>query len=130
MATRGITGARIEQYAAASDQPALTAPPEDGAQRYRLLECMGATNRSVQLLLDNRVHDGQAGYEILTAFRVAGVERRLIVNRGWIKADPDRRVLPDVAVAASPRALRGRIDALRRPGIALSGPAQEPRPGC
>ena len=123
------TGARIEQYAAASDQPALTAPPEDGAERYRLLEVHGRYEPRVQVLLDNRVHDGQAGYEILTAFRVAGVERRLIVNRGWIKADPDRRVLPDVAVAASPRALRGRIDALRRPGIALSGPAQEPRPG-
>ena len=121
--------ARIERHAAASEQPALTAPPEDGAQRYRLLEVQGRYEPQVQLLLDNRVHDGHAGYEVLTAFRVAGVERTLIVNRGWIRADPDRRVLPDVAVAASARALRGRIDLLPRPGIALSGPAQEPRAG-
>ena len=51
------------------------------------------------------------------------------MNRGWIKADPDRRVLPDVAVAATSRALRGRIAALPRPGLVLSGSAEQPRSG-
>jgi surfeit locus 1 family protein len=113
--------AQIEQYAAASEQPPLTSPPDD-RPRYRLLDLQGQYEPELQLLLDNRVRGGRAGYEVLTPFRVAGVERRVLVNRGWIKADPDRRVLPDVAVAAAPRTLRGRIDALPRPGIVLSGP--------
>jgi surfeit locus 1 family protein len=53
------------------------------------------------------------------------------VNRGWIRADPDRRVLPDVSVEGDPREVRGRLERLPRAGLKLgasraSVPAGDP----
>jgi len=44
------------------------------------------------LLLDNRTHRGQPGYEVLSAFLTDG--KVLLVNRGWIAQGPDRSVAP------------------------------------
>jgi len=46
-------------------------------------------------LLDNRVYQGQVGYDVLMPVRLSS-EQWLIVNRGWVKA-PDRRTqLPEI----------------------------------
>lgn len=91
--------------------------------RYRAVELEGRYEPARQFLLDNRVHAGQAGYEVWTPFRATGHERSVLVNRGWVAAGPDRRQLPDVDVGADVRRLRGRIDTLPRPGLVLGSPA-------
>ncbi len=49
-------------------------------------------------LLDNRIHQGQVGYEVLVPFAIKdeGSESAqwLLLNRGWIKAPPRRSDLP------------------------------------
>jgi surfeit locus 1 family protein len=76
-----------------------------------------------QFLLDNMLHDGTAGYHVLTALRVEGSTRRLIVNRGWVGGGSDRRTLPDVSASTEPRTITGRIERLPQPGLRLGDPA-------
>ncbi len=108
---------------AGASTSALTGPLTDtDAQRsrYRILRLNGHFDAAHQILLDNMVHDGKPGYEVLTPLITdAGA---VLVNRGWLPAEADRAVLPDVAVADEPRAVTGRIDRLTRPGIALTAP--------
>ena len=47
------------------------------------------------------------------------------MNRGWVPAGGDRRVLPDVAVDGEPRAVSGRLERLPRPGMRLGEPGDE-----
>ncbi len=68
-----------------------------------------------QVLIDNRTYNGQAGYHVVTPLRIAGSEVRLLVNRGWIPAPADRRVIPALATPTS----RVELD-----GVAVIPPAR------
>lgn len=111
------------RFAARAVETPLTALPSglDEAQRFRRIEVRGEYLPEPQLLLDNMVHDGVAGYHVLTGLRVAGRRELVLVNRGWVPVGPDRRVLPSIAVDAAPRHVVGRIDRLPRPGMRLGG---------
>ena len=50
------------------------------------LQVTGRFLEQYSLLLDNRSHNGIAGYQVLTAFLTEG--RILLVNRGWIARGP------------------------------------------
>ncbi len=47
-----------------------------------------------QIYVDNRVHQGQAGYHVVTPLRLEGSELRVLVNRGWLKAAAEHGALP------------------------------------
>ena len=47
-------------------------------------------------LLDNRVQGGRFGNEVLGVMRMADSGQLVLVNRGWIEADPARLSLPAV----------------------------------
>ena len=116
--------ARAERFESAAGAEVLTsAPPSlaDGVDRFRRLDVGGAYVANRQVLLDNVVHDGVAGYQVLTPLRADAGSPLLLVNRGWLPAGPDRRVLPDVAIGGARRQVRGRLDSLPRPGLRLPG---------
>lgn len=98
------------------DLAAAAADPD--AYRFRTVDLAGRYESEPQVLLDNITKDGAVGYYVLTPFRPAGAERLVLVNRGWIEADPDRRVVPGLDVDGQPRRVTGRID--RLPSAALS----------
>src|SRR5687768_9896616 len=45
------------------------------------------------VLLDNKLRQGRAGYEVLTPLRLAGSSTHVLVNRGWVAALPSREQL-------------------------------------
>ncbi len=55
----------------------------------------GRFDREHQFLLDNRVHEGQVGYEVLAPLHLISGEW-VMINRGWIKAPPLRTQLPEL----------------------------------
>ena len=113
--------AMVAQFASGAAGDALASLPRelDDDTRFRRVEVDGAYVTEPQFLLDNMLHEGAAGYQVLTALRVPGVEERLLVNRGWVPAGPDRAVLPDVAVGEGARTVSGRVERLPQPGLRL-----------
>jgi surfeit locus 1 family protein len=117
--------ALAEQFAAGGSATVLGDPPAllTDANRFRRVQVRGAYVAAPQFLLDNMLHDGVAGYHVLTVLRVEGSMRRMIVNRGWVGSGSDRSTLPDVSASTEPRTLTGRIERLPQPGMRLGEPA-------
>lgn len=100
----------VAAYAARPEQQApafssLFNSQED--RRFYSLELKGHYDNQHSLLLDNRTHQGQAGYELYTPFIVQGSKAAILVDRGWISAGPDRRQLPQLAAIRGTRSLKG-----------------------
>ena len=89
--------------------------------RYRRMEISGEYDARHQILLDSMLHKGRSGYFVLTPLRTPA--NIILVNRGWVPADPDRSVLPELSVAEGRRKVTGRLDLLPRPGVKLAPPA-------
>jgi cytochrome oxidase assembly protein ShyY1 len=79
-----------------------------------------------QLLLDNQVRNRVPGYHVWTPLRLAD-GGLLMVNRGWLPQNPDRRVLPALDVPAGPQRLAGLWRALPEPGLRLASGDCDPQ---
>ena len=63
---------------------------------YEHVEASGEFRAELTILLDNRVHDGVVGYEVVTPLRLTPGDVHVLVKRGWVKAGPTREELPSV----------------------------------
>ncbi len=123
------SSATLAQFSSGAAKEALFELPSelDGASRFRRVELEGEYVAAPQFLLDNMVHDGVAGYHVLTALRLRGGRDTVLVNRGWVRSG-DRRVLPDVDVEPGTRRVVGRLEQLPRPGLRLGDEAAGAEP--
>jgi surfeit locus 1 family protein len=108
------------QYARAADEPALqlTAglqPPVQGVQRA---QATGVWRADWQLLLDNQSYRKRPGYQVWTPLELADGSL-LLVNRGWVPQNPDRRVKPELPLPSLPVQVSGYWRALPQPGLRL-----------
>ncbi len=87
----------------------------DDVRRFQPVAVGGRYLAEHQFLLDNMIHDGTAGYHVLTPFATTAGPV-VIVNRGWVRKAYDGS-LPDVTVDGGERALIGRAARLPRPAI-------------
>ncbi|TAM47285.1 MAG: SURF1 family protein [Gammaproteobacteria bacterium] len=92
-----------EEYDARATGPAVRVEPrmqraED--LRFYRVTVRGTYETANQIYIDNRVHQGRAGYHVVTPLRIEGSEVRLLVNRGWLPLGPDRAQLPPAPVPA------------------------------
>jgi surfeit locus 1 family protein len=91
---------RIEH---ASVQPPLhigAAPVNAMDVDYFRVEASGEFKPDGTVFVDNRVHKGVPGYEVITPLRIDASERYVLVKRGWIQAGPSRSQLPKVTTPA------------------------------
>ena len=63
---------------------------------YREVEVTGEYLPEKTIYLDNRTHQGVAGYHILTPIRIANSSMHVLINRGWIATGLDRKSLPSI----------------------------------
>jgi surfeit locus 1 family protein len=63
--------------------------------RYKRVSFKGEYMPEYQIILDNRVQNTKAGYQVITPVKVLGEERYILVNRGWIEGNPNR-TLPTI----------------------------------
>jgi surfeit locus 1 family protein len=87
----------VDAHAARAGLPAAslqTLLPLTEADQYRPVTVTGRYDLARQLLLDNRTWQGHPGYEVLTPLHPSDGGMALLVNRGWVPADPDRSILP------------------------------------
>lgn len=64
--------------------------------RFRRVVMHGSYEPKYQILLDNRVEQGQVGYFVLTPLRIDGNDTRVLVNRGWVALGSSRQALPRI----------------------------------
>lgn len=79
-----------------------------------------------QFLLDNRTYQGWAGYHVLTPLRIAGSERALLVNRGWVPLGRTRQDLPPLPLPETEVRLEG---LLKHPPDKVFMLGEDPSPG-
>jgi surfeit locus 1 family protein len=72
-----------------------------------------------QILLDNQIHQGRAGYHVLTPLRIHNTGTLVLVNRGWVPLGPSRRQLPDISVTGDELSVRGLVHQPSPPPIQL-----------
>lgn len=83
--------------------------------RYRRVEVSGEPYGARQYLLDNRTRGGVAGYQVYVPLLVTGLDRVLLVNRGWVATGPSRERLPDVSMNPLELVVSGIVDYPRQP---------------
>ncbi len=94
------------QYAREEPLPVLIKTPEDW--RYKPVVAQGQYLADYQILLDNQVEGEQAGYHVVTPFKISGREEVVLVNRGWIPASGNHSEVPAVTVPAGELTIHGR----------------------
>ena len=62
--------------------------------RYARVIARGQYEPEFEILLDNQVYKGQAGYDVITPLHINGSSVRILVNRGWVAAGENRNILP------------------------------------
>ena len=112
--------AAFEQGDDGEIRPDPVADSEAEQNLYRRFALTGRYDPEHQILLDNMVHDGRSGYQVLTPLRFDGTA--VLVNRGWLPTGPDRNVLPEIPVRDNMRNVTGRLYRLPRAGINLAAP--------
>jgi surfeit locus 1 family protein len=105
------------------------AEPQAAHYRYRRVQVSGRFITRQQVLLDSMTTGGMSGYEVLTLFRVDDSDLYVLVNRGWLRANPDRRILPDVTAPETSRTLVGQLNRFPVPGIRLNATNPDARTG-
>jgi len=113
-----------------TDSKTLHAPVADTDAEhylYRRFSFAGRYEPERQILLDNMVHEGQVGYHVLTPLRIGVMA--VLVNRGWLRANPDRNVIPDLPITDKIREVTGRLYRLPRAGYTLEPEAIQPGAG-
>ena len=102
-----------EQYELAARQPLfeLTAASADAAPlRFRSVRARGEFDGRRQVLIDNKVYAGRPGFDVVTPLKLAGGDRYVLVDRGWIPQGAYRSELPQAPPPAGPISVEGRIN--------------------
>lgn len=99
------------QVAAAEALPPVVFPRTDDwtPWRYRSVTAAGTFDAARQILVDNKVHAGRAGFEVVTPLVLAD-GRTVLVNRGWVAGGATRDRLPDVPPPSGTVEVRGRVN--------------------
>ena len=101
----------------------ITAIARDGDLRHVPVTLRGRFITGESWLLDNRVHQGKVGYEVVMPFQLSENGQQVLVNRGWVAGNPDRRILPAIATPAEELSLSGRIHVPLQAPFTLGDPA-------
>ncbi len=112
-----------QQQAQTKDAVELESVLDNGLEtyRYRQIALTGVYDSQHQFLLDNQILKGKVGYFVLTPFIIDKTNISVLINRGWLPLNKDRRVLPDIAISTLPQHLTGKLNQFPSVGILLKG---------
>lgn len=91
-----VRQAAVEQGLAAMPVAVSGAPVAAADMEWRRVTARGEYDGRHEILLDNRVHNGRPGFEVITPLKLEGGDRWLLVNRGWTPGGATRADLPKV----------------------------------
>ncbi len=88
--------------------------------QWRKIKVTGTFESEHQFLLDNQPMNFKTGYLVFTPFKLKNESTRILINRGWVPSNPDRRILPTVSVSEESLTISGTAKQPPFSGIALS----------
>jgi surfeit locus 1 family protein len=114
------------QYQQQQARPALNlnkSTRHTGYFSYQRVEVTGRFDAEHQFLLDNKVYQGLAGYQVITPFIMTGSGKAVLINRGWVPQMASRKDLPPIPTPAEKLTLAGqlKLDAGKYFGLGESG---------
>jgi surfeit locus 1 family protein len=83
------------------------AGPDAQSLLYRRVHAAGRWIAAKQFYVDNRIHEGRAGFEVITPLALEPGPGVVLVNRGWIARTGDYPRAPKVEVPAGPVEVAG-----------------------
>ena len=91
-----ILQARVDHADRAPSLNVGSRPVDKAHILYRRVTVRGLFDPEHEILLDNRIYRGVAGYHVLTPLRIEGSNRYVLVNRGWLPVGSSRKALPRI----------------------------------
>ncbi len=90
-------------------RPLLSLANSPAELAYRRVQMEGHFIAQRNFLLDNRIYRRRYGVEVISPLQIEGTDTVVLVNRGWIAADPSRRTLPELPVDNALQSLEGTV---------------------
>ena len=70
----------------------------------------GKWDNSKQILVDNIINRGIAGYKVLTPLRIIETNQLILVDRGWVKQNKYREILPNIELIEADEVVSGILE--------------------
>ena len=116
--------ARQATFEARTLEPPLVLTGSSGpadALLYRKLRATGRWVAERQVFIDNQIHQGRAGFHVITPLAIGGSSRVVLVNRGWVPRTAQYPAAPQVPVATGEVEVTGLATLPPRRVLELSG---------
>ena len=89
------------------------------SKKWDRIYVRGKWDNSKQILVDNVINRGVAGYKVLTPLRITETNQLILVDRGWIKQNKYREILPNIELIEADEVVSGILE-YPELGLALS----------
>jgi len=102
----------LQQYQQQQARPAKNlnkATEHTGYYSYQRIKVTGRFDTERQFLLDNKVYQGRAGYQVITPLIMTGSSQAVLINRGWVPQMGSRKDLPPIPTPAEQLTLEGQL---------------------
>lgn len=112
------------QIESSAHRQAVTPGPGVVPAPWQRVRLAGTWLAQGTILLDNRVHQGRAGYHLITPLQLDD-GRAVWVKRGWLAANPDRSRLPERPTVTGRGEVEGVVRVAESGGFSLAAAAGE-----
>ena len=92
----------------------------ENSKKWDRVYVQGKWDSSKQVLIDNVINRGIAGFKVLTPLRILETDQLILIDRGWVKRNQSRENLPDVTITDSNERVSGILE-YPELGLVLSG---------
>ena len=79
-------------------------------KRWDRVYVKGKWDSSKQILVDNVINRGVVGYKVLTPLRIIETNQLILVDRGWIKQNKFRDILPNIELVDGDEVVSGILE--------------------
>lgn len=92
----------------------------ENSKKWDRVYVQGKWDSSKQVLIDNVINRGIAGFKVLTPLRILETDQLILIDRGWVKRNQSRENLPDITITENNERVSGILE-YPELGLVLSG---------
>lgn len=111
----------MDQRAQQPPMPLTHSPKVIEEVIYTPTIAQGHYDKKHEILIDNEVYKGQAGYHVLTPFILNDDQSVIMINRGWISLGRSRNILPETTAPEGEQKINGTLAKIKsKPALILN----------